>query len=164
MLSQAGEMSCTSSPFEDDRSWSLFPDSFPPLPLDPSKAWLVYLLSESISNSLFTRHKTTQRPMYDSARMHLANDGRAEEILLHNSDDEIMEGSITTPYFWRDGLWITPAERCGGNLGTTRRWALEKGLAVEGIIKPSDVKPGEMLILSNGVHGFALGIIQGATA
>ena len=99
--------------------------------------------------------------MYDSARKSLTGASQAEEVLLQNNDGEVMEGSISTPYFWRDGRWITPAGKCGGNIGTTRRWALEKGIAVEGIIKMSQVKLGEVLVLSNGVHGFSLGIIQG---
>ena len=158
MLSKAGAITCSSSLFQDDRSWSLFPTS---LPLDPGQSaqrWLVHLYPNTIKPSLLTRHKTTERPMYDSARMLLGDPSKPEEILLQNAQGEVMEGSISTPYFWRDERWVTPAEKCGGNLGTTRRWALDKGMAVEGVVKMDEIKVGETLILSNGVHGFSFGI------
>ena len=71
-----------------------------------------------------------------------------------------MEGTFTTPYFFRDGKWVTPAERCGGNLGTTRRWALETGLCVEGIVRAEEVKDGELVWLSNGVRGWGWGKVE----
>ena len=77
-----------------------------------------------------------------------------------NTRDEIMEGSKTTPYFLRDNKWITPARECGGNLGTTRRWALEKGLCEEGVVKADSVKENEIVVLSNGVRGFQAGIVR----
>ena len=87
-----------------------------------------------------------------------------EEILLITTDDNnsgeeaIMEGSITTAYFWRDDRWITPDS--GGHLGVTRRWALESGLCQTGIVKASQVVEGEIVLLSNGVIGFGWGRIE----
>jgi len=81
------------------------------------------------------------------------------EVLLFNYGDEIMEGSICTPYFFRGGHWITPNVSCGGNVGTTRRYALEQGLCEDGIIMKDSVKVGEMVVLSNGVRGFGWGIV-----
>ena len=159
MLSKTGTITCSSSSFQDDRNWNLFPPSLPSKPGQSARQWLVYLYPDGIKPSLLTQHKTTERPMYDRARMFLGDPSKPEEILLQNAQGEVMEGSISTPYFWRDERWVTPAETCGGNLGTTRRWALEKGIAVEGIVKMEEIKPGETLILSNGVHGFCFGII-----
>lgn len=82
------------------------------------------------------------------------------EILLYNHRDEIMEGSICTPYLFREGRWITPAAKCGGNLGTTRRYALEKDLCKEGIVPKDSVKANEIVVLSNGVRGFGWGIVE----
>lgn len=161
MLSKTGVISCTSIPLTDAQSWSLLPVSLSPPSSDISNKWLVYLQLRPIEPSLVTRHKTTERLVYDLARRSLGTSGQAEEVLLQNGKGEVTEGSVSTPYFWRDGRWITPVEQCGGNLGTTRRWALEKGLAVEGIIKMDDVKLGEVLVLSNGVRGFNFGIIKG---
>ena len=77
-----------------------------------------------------------------------------------NERGEVMEGTLTTPYFWREGGWVTPREGCGGNRGTTRRWALERGVAVEGTIRAEDVRAGEVVWLSNGVRGFGWGRVE----
>ena len=74
-----------------------------------------------------------------------------------------MEGSVTTPYFNHSGRWITPAESCGGNLGTTRRWALEKKLCEEGYVNVNSIQVGslgERVVLSNGVRGFGWGRVE----
>lgn len=71
-----------------------------------------------------------------------------------------MEGSITTPYFARAGKWVTPPAAHGGNIGTTRRWALETGLCSEMAVLRSDVKAGEVVWLSNGVRGWGWGQVE----
>lgn len=82
-----------------------------------------------------------------------------EEILLVTNDEWgeqlIMEGSITTPYFWRHERWVTPD--AGGHAGTTRRYALEKGLCVTDRLSVVSVQEGETLLLSNGVIGWVRG-------
>lgn len=77
-----------------------------------------------------------------------------------NLSEEIMEGSISTPYFQRGKNWVTPAARQGGNVGTTRRWAMEKGLCIEGVVERRSVKVGEVVWLSNGVRGWGWGIVE----
>ena len=52
---------------------------------------------------------------------------------------------------------MTPRWESGGNQGTTRRWALEQGLATEGIVKVEDLVDQEIVWLSNGVRGFGWG-------
>ena len=70
-----------------------------------------------------------------------------------------MEGCITTPYFKRGLDWITPQASCGGNLGTTRRWAVERGLCKCEVVQIGSVKDGEMIVLSNGARGFQSGFV-----
>lgn len=97
----------------------------------------VLLDGQTTTKSEFTHFKTTHRPMYEEARhrVNILNPADKREVLLVNRDDgSVMEGSITTPYFWRNGRWVTPpvpsefdiAKGSGGNSGTTRRWAIEK--------------------------------------
>ena len=81
------------------------------------------------------------------------------EVLIVNDDGQIMEGCRFTPYFRRGSKWVTPAAESGGNLGTTRRWALEKGLCEEGVVTVGSVRYGEMVVLSNGAKGFQTGFI-----
>lgn len=84
------------------------------------------------------------------------------EVLIVNDskEEEVMEGCKFTPYFKRDNKWITPKASCGGNLGTTRRWAVDNGLCELGVVKLSSVKCGEIIVLSNGVKGFQAGIVE----
>lgn len=131
--------------------------------------WKVFISPIETVPTAFTRHKTTHREVYDKVRKHIPAsvlDGKNSvhgeampEILLVNTQGEIMEGSITTPYFFRYERWVTPPESSGGNIGTTRRWALEKELCIEEIVQARDVKPGELIWLSNGARGWGLGII-----
>ena len=139
-----------------------------------SRLWRVYIDSQSISPSALTTHKTTARDDYNNARLRVGIQSPAEsvEVLVFNPIDEIMEGSITTPYFqrqrpWAPSLpgamdgpqWITPPLSSGGNDGTTRRYALAQGFCVEQVIKTTDLVYGEECWLSNGVRGFMRGEI-----
>ena len=141
---------------------NLFPTSLLVVPTtEPS--WSLHLFSKPVEPSSHTTHKTTHRTVYDDARKSLTSANVTghkllpQEILLMNTAREIMEGSLTTPYFFRGGKWITPAESCGGNVGTTRRWALEHNLCVEGLIMDEDLKEGEVVWVSNGVRGWGWG-------
>ncbi|KAI1758749.1 aminotransferase [Hypoxylon sp. FL1150] len=95
----------------------------------------VVLDNQKTAKSEFTHYKTTSREMYNDARKRAhISPGDKKETLLINEDGHIMEGTITSPYFWRDGKWVTPpvpaqfdaSQGSGGNDGTTRRWALER--------------------------------------
>lgn len=85
------------------------------------------------------------------------------EILLQGPAGEVLEGSLTTPYFFRNNRWVTPPVvfGAGGQQGTTRRWALARGLCVEEPVLAETVKPGEIVWLSNGVRGFGAGLVMG---
>ncbi|KKY37234.1 putative aminodeoxychorismate lyase [Diaporthe ampelina] len=109
--------------------------------------------------------------MYDQARARAGlkpTDATQEVLIVDETTRCIMEGSLTTPYFLRGGRWVTPpvAEKfsteagSGGQDGTTRRWALERGLAVEEEVKAQDVADGEAVWLSNGVRGFVFGKVR----
>lgn len=134
--------------------------------------WRVFVTFEKVTPSLFTRHKTSNREQYEKALGLLPNHGadlvingiklQTEILIINDVNDgwEIMEGCRFTPYFRRGEEWITPATQCGGNLGTTRRWALEKGLCKEGVLHGASVKHDETIVLSNGARGFQTGIVQ----
>ncbi|KAJ5539659.1 Aminotransferase class IV [Penicillium frequentans] len=85
---------------------------------------------------------------------------KTEELLMVNLDGEIMEGTITTPYFRRGNAWVTPPLTSGGNAGTTRRYALEQGFCVEQVVNALELVDGEECWLSNGVRGFMRGSIS----
>jgi len=83
----------------------------------------------------YTSYKTTSRDMYNSARERVGIQDMAEKrevLLVAGQEGEIMEGSLTSPYFWRNGKWTTPPVSSGGQIGTTRRWALDQGYVAGG--------------------------------
>lgn len=127
-----------------------------------STVWRVAVDTERTEPSGFTTHKTTSRESYTLAqsRAHITPGAKAEELLMVNLDGEIMEGTITTPYFRRGDAWVTPPLTSGGNAGTTRRYALEQGFCVEQVVNASELVDGEACWLSNGVRGFMRGSIS----
>lgn len=157
-----------STPTPDVTLGALFPLDFNDLFTNPP-TFDVFVSPITTTPSLFTNHKTTNRAQYDevrslipvvSAHSHEQRSRHFAEILLINRNGELMEGSITTPYLLRAGEWITPAAQCGGNLGTTRRYALEAGLCKEGIIMRESLYAGQKVVLSNGVRGFGWGYVE----
>lgn len=130
----------------------LFPKSFDE---HTNPAWTVILDTQPTEASLYTEIKTSHRIDYDRARQDAElTPGSTTEVLLYNSAGEIMDGSITTAYFYRDGKWITP--HAGGLEGVTRRFALERGLCSvshSAVLKES-LGDGEIVWLSNAFRGF----------
>ncbi|OCT52895.1 hypothetical protein CLCR_10623 [Cladophialophora carrionii] len=132
------------------------------VPVPPSR---VVVDGKPTLPSVFTRHKTTRRTVYDEAR------GRADpplrpttlpteaEVLLFNPAGEIMEASMSSVYFLRDGQWVTPRLGAGGMQSVTKMYALEKGWCVEGVVVKDSMREGEVIWLSNAVRGFFRGRI-----
>ncbi|KAI1270065.1 aminotransferase [Xylariaceae sp. FL1019] len=147
----------------------LFPSSLSTELLD-GPGFTVEIDNTSTTRSPFTHYKTTSRRMYDEARTRSrAVAAGPGEVLLVNADDgSVMEGSITTPYFWRNNRWVTPPVSrdfstkvgSGGNSGTTRRWALERNLVAEKTILANSIVDGERIWLSNGLKGFFHGTMK----
>ncbi|KAF2644662.1 hypothetical protein P280DRAFT_418803 [Massarina eburnea CBS 473.64] len=128
----------------------------------------VYIDTRFSSTGPSTTFKTTHRAVYDSARERfkdaLGPGGLGGEVLVVDPSDEILEGTITSVYFFRDGRWVTPPVAVGpkiwkGHKGTTRRWALERGLCIEKSVMKDSVEEGEVVWLSNGARGFWVGRI-----
>lgn len=130
----------------------LFPRSFDEY---QNPAWTVILDTQPTEASLYTEIKTSHRIDYDRARQDAElTPGSTTEVLLYNSAGEILDGSITTAYFYRNGKWITP--HAGGLEGLTRRFALERGLCSlshSAVLKES-LSGGEIVWLSNAFRGF----------
>ncbi|CAN8106205.1 unnamed protein product [Discula destructiva] len=187
LLAKDSELSLESSAVPQTKLANLFPYQLPapdgcddgrrsvvkqrlgPLGLDPP--YDVYIDADFTSPSEFTHFKTTKREMYDQARQRVElkiTDTTKEVLIVNNTDGSIMEGSLTTPYFWRNGGWVTPpvsesfdnGNGAGGQDGTTRRWALERKLATEGLVRAAELVDGEAVWLSNGVRGFVFGRIH----
>ena len=138
------------------------PENLSPDSMDPQTCEIV-LDREFTKPSPFTTHKTSARSHYDGARERAAISkmpADANEVLLLNDRAEVMEASISTPYFFRADRWVTPPLSSGGNSGVTRRVALESGLCTEEIVRVDGLRDGETVWISNGVRGFMMGTLD----
>ena len=170
LMDRRGQFTVSASEVPEVKTANLFPKSLSARGFSSEVlAWRVFISPTQTVPTTFTKHKTTHRVVYERVRRYIpawalnnqnpVNIGITPEILLVNTQDDIMEGSITTPYFFRGGRWVTPPATSGGNIGTTRRWALESGLCVEEVVRTRDVQIGEHIWLSNGVRGWGLGVV-----
>jgi len=120
-----------------------------------SPTWTVCLDVHSTQRNVHTSYKTFDRRPYNQAR---ATAGctlaGTKEVLLYNTNGQIMDASIMTPYFYRNGRWVTPPHSAGGQQGTTRRWAMTNELCVEADVSVESLREGEVLWLSNAARGF----------
>lgn len=189
LLSKDGKLALECSPVPATALANLFPDQLPapddsdeprgPLgeqrlgSLSLTPPYDVYVDTDLTAASEFTHFKTTKREMYDLACQRAGikpSDATKEVLVVNEESGVIMEGSRTTPYFWKAGGWVTPritqsfgaqgGGGAGGQDGTTRRWALERNLAVEKDVKAAELVDGEAVWLSNGVRGFVFGRIR----
>ncbi|KAK2609241.1 Aminodeoxychorismate lyase [Conoideocrella luteorostrata] len=180
VVTKEGEMTYNTSSVPALEIGNLFPEVLPapgtkPGPNQPQVPPRVTVVLDSVEStrSEYTHFKTTNRTVYDDARARagissISPPDALEVLLVNDEDNSIMEGSTTTPYFWRDGSWITPPvsskfsrqDGSGGNDGTSRRWALERALAVEREIRADQLVDGEECYISNGVRGFRAGIVN----
>ena len=146
-ITRDGELSITSGPVPETTLANLFPkalaapESTPSSGLaenGPSKSpgYEILVDSPKTARSEYTHFKTTNRAVYDGARQRaqIGLPDKKEVLIISEADGAVMEGSTTTPYFWREGRWVTPAvskeysleNGSGGQSGTSRRWALER--------------------------------------
>ena len=166
-LSSSGVLSVTASPvapFQRDPTLAAYfqPTDDPAL-LEPS--YRLEIDSQPTRSSIFTRTKTTQRSVYDAARQRAGIfPGDLKEVLLYNENGEMTEASISNVAFFRESYWVTPPSSTGCLPGVLRAWLLEQGRIREAAfrIKKDDVREGEWVMLTNGVHGCRFGKIVGA--
>ncbi|GAB1315096.1 Aminodeoxychorismate lyase [Madurella fahalii] len=180
-ITKEGQLGIDVGPVPETPLANLFPDKLPSPKQTPSHEqtgtiplkipeYEVLVDGQGTSRSEHTHFKTTRRAAYDAARQRaqISLPDKKEVLLVNMADGAVMEGSVTTVYLWRNGKWVTPAVSpqyspgmgSGGQDGTTRRWALERGLAVEGTILANSLADGEECWLSNGVRGFFFGRVK----
>lgn len=127
------------------------------------QAWTIVVDPMRTKPSPFTSYKTTCRDMYMEARDRVGIKTMTEPqevLIISERGEEIMEGSLTSVFFWRNGRWVTPPAASGGQVGTSRRWLLEKGLCEEEVTTAQSLVDGEECWISNGVRGLSWGKIR----
>jgi para-aminobenzoate synthetase/4-amino-4-deoxychorismate lyase len=104
-----------------------------PLPVDPGDFRL--------------RHKTSDRRFYDAAR-HAAG---TFEVLFHDPQGFLTEGSFTSLFVERDGLLLTPPLSRGLLPGVLRAQLIEEGRAREAELRLEDLAGS--FYIGNAVRG-----------
>ncbi|KAF3809276.1 hypothetical protein GCG54_00011472 [Colletotrichum gloeosporioides] len=180
LLTSDGKLSCEASPVPPVPLQNLFPERLPPPgsskeTSDPSEEPLMEVVVDNTetSQSEYTHFKTTKRAMYDTARdrARIAPTDRKEVLLVNSRDGTIMEGSLTTPWFWRnagavvkmeplaDGLLKGEYPDVSRHLGLPADCVL-RNLAAEEEVKAGSLVDGEPCWISNGVRGFTFGKVR----
>jgi para-aminobenzoate synthetase / 4-amino-4-deoxychorismate lyase len=103
------------------------------------------------SNNIFLFHKTTNRDVYENARLHQSD---CDDVLLFNEHDELTETSISNLIFELNGKLVTPPTRCGLLSGTFRSHLLKQGKIRERIVKLADLPNCTQIFLINSVRGW----------
>lgn len=121
----------------------------------------LFVDSEPIMISPFTSFKTTKRNHYSQARTRCLTGEGKEEVIVYNSENVVMEGSITNIAikYPETGEWITPPLKCGCLCGVMRHFLLEKDLIKESTIYKSDLKEGDTVMIFNAIMGVSMGTI-----
>lgn len=132
--------------------------------LEDWTGWTLYLDKMETLPSPFTSFKTTKRDVYNEARSRFEiTPGDKREVLMHDNNGNVMEGSITSVAFWRqhkDPLtseisfkWITPHLGIGCMDGVIRKWLLDEGKIIPGLIPVKELQDSEYVLLMNGLMG-----------
>jgi para-aminobenzoate synthetase/4-amino-4-deoxychorismate lyase len=123
-----------------------------PLP-EASNTPLMAILSEDrvSSRDVFLYHKTTRRDFFERA---LAQHANVDEVLFHNEEGALTEGTRTNIFLKRGGTYLTPALECGLLAGTLRARLIAEGKAREARLTANDIRTDpDALHLGNSVRG-----------
>ncbi|TFL06813.1 aminotransferase [Pterulicium gracile] len=169
-----GAITITSAPIKPLLSDPTSATFFNPLTDSPSMfgpIQSIFIDTQPTTSSIHTFTKTTLRDHYDQARSRakIPSLTSPADVVLHNNQHLVTETSISNVAVWRQkgygSYWITPHTNTGCLPGVLRRWLLEQGRIREAM--PNDdlslerIRPGDWLLLFNGVHGCRLGRVEG---
>ena len=122
------------------------------IPDAPRDARIVPSAHAIDSQSIFRRHKTTRRTLYES-EYERATAAGAYEVLFLNERNEIVEAARHNVFVERDGQLLTPPVDAGALPGILRGQLLESGRAVERRLTLHDLESAEAIFLGNATRG-----------
>ncbi len=121
------------------------------LPPSPSRTLQVGLAARPVDpRSAFLYHKTTRREVYDEAA---ASRPDCDDVLLWNDRGELTESTIANVVVEISGQRLTPPVACGLLPGVERARALAEGRAREGVVRITELRPGQRLWLLSSLRG-----------
>lgn len=123
-----------------------------PTPLDPGpEVWRLGIAETRLDpDDPWLRVKTTERAVYDAARAALP--AGLDEMLFLNRRGEVCEGTIVNVFLRRGCVLLTPPVDCGLLPGVLRAHLLNSGEAREAVLRPEDLRRGEVLV-GNALRG-----------
>ena len=128
-----------------------------PLPPNPDVFRFAIAPEKLDSQSLWLRHKTTNRAFYDTPRQRAHAEQGVDEVLFLNERGELTEGSITNLFVERGGILLTPPLSSGLLPGTLRAELIASGKAEERVLTLADLEGAEAIWLGNSVRGLIRG-------
>jgi para-aminobenzoate synthetase/4-amino-4-deoxychorismate lyase len=124
-----------------------------PLPPNPPVFRFAIAPERLDSQSLWLRHKTTNRAFYDAPRQRAHAALGVDEVVFLNEKNELTEGSITNLFIARNGILLTPPLSSGLLPGTLRAELIATGRAEEQVLTLADLQSAEAIWLGNSVRG-----------
>ena len=104
------------------------------------------------ASDIWLRHKTTQRQVYETARMAMPEG--VDELLFLNNRGELCEGTITNLFLeTSDGQRLTPAQSSGLLPGILREEMLATGQVAEAVLTLADLQKAPRLWVGNSLRG-----------
>ena len=104
-------------------------------------------------SDVFYRHKTTNRPVYETELAKYRAQGFFDVIFL-NRDGEVTEGAVTNIVIKKDREYFTPPLSCGLLAGTYREYLLRSGKIPlkEKVLRAEDLQKADGILLVNSVR------------
>ena len=133
---------------DKERRHKLESDPLPEPAAQPQRIALAHTPVDSAD--LFLYHKTTNRHVYESARLGCPG---YEDVVLFNERGQVTESTIANVAVEIDGKLCTPPVSCGLLPGTLRAHLLEAGGLVERPITIEELLHSPRVFLLNSVRG-----------
>ena len=119
----------------------------------PAENATVVISSETIdADSLFRRHKTSRRELYNREFERVSEQG-FYDVLVFNQHEELAEASRHNVLVKLAGRWLTPPVSAGALPGICRAALLAEGELREAVITRQDLACAEGVRLCNSVRG-----------
>ena len=135
LISRDGSISCESAHMDDTAR---------------AQSVRLRLASATVDSSdPFLYHKTTNRDIYNSAKI-MSHD--CDDTLLWNNHGEITETTIANIVVRLDGELVTPPISCGLLPGTYRAWLIDRKEVREKIVTVDDIRRCDSLYVINSVR------------
>ena len=135
VLSPTGQIDCQSASITETQNQQPIQIKLASVPIDPSNRFLY--------------HKTTQRDVYDQAKIDTPD---CDDILLWNKRGEITESCVANVVVDIKDKLITPPISSGLLAGTFRAWLLDQQKISEEIITIDDILLANRIYLINSVR------------